>query len=87
MNTETKTVRTLKGIVVSNKGNKTIVVRVDRIEPHRVYGKVVRRSTKLHAHDENNVCNIGDLVSISESRPISKMKAWMLQEVLQTAVE
>ena len=87
MNTKIKVVRTLEGIVVSNKGNKTIVVRVKRTVRHAVDQKVVRRSMKVHAHDENNICNIGDQVLISESRPISKMKSWMLQKVVQTAVE
>ena len=87
MSNNMKVTRTLEGIVVSNKGDKTIVVRVDRTVRHAVYQKVVRRSMKVHAHDEGNVCKMGDLVRIAESRPLSKMKNWMLQQVVKSAVE
>jgi small subunit ribosomal protein S17 len=84
-NSETKVIRTKTGRVVSNKMDKTITVLVERRVKHPLYGKFIRRSTKLHAHDENNDCNIGDTVSISECRPISKSKTWRLVEILERA--
>jgi len=80
-----KNVRTVSGKVVSNKMAKSIVVLVERREKHPIYGKYVRRSTKFHAHDENNECNIGDIVTIEETRPVSKTKAWKLVEVVERA--
>lgn len=74
--------RTIKGRVVSNKMDKTITVLVDRLVPHPVYGKYIRRSTKLVAHDENNQCKEGDLVSVESCRPLSKKKTWRLVEIL-----
>ena len=65
--------------------DKTIVVRVDTVKPHPVYKKIVRRSTKLHAHDEANAAKVGDLVRIVETRPLSKTKTWRLAEVLEEA--
>jgi small subunit ribosomal protein S17 len=80
-----KVKRTLVGRVVSNKMDKTIVVKVERNVRHPLYGKVVRRTAKMHAHDPDNSCNIGDMVMISESRPLSKTKSWMLEKVLEEA--
>lgn len=77
--------RTLTGKVVSNKMDKSITVLVERRVKHPVYGKYITRSTKLHAHDENNVCKEGDVVTIAETRPISKTKAWALVAVVETA--
>jgi small subunit ribosomal protein S17 len=74
-----------RGVVVSTAMDKTIVVRVDTVKPHPRYKKVVRRSTKFHAHDEENVANVGDLVRIVETRPLSKTKHWRLAEVLEAA--
>src|SRR5919109_1473775 len=74
-----------RGVVVSAAMDKTIVVRVDTLKAHPVYKKVVRRSRKLHAHDEGNVAKAGDIVRIVESRPLSKTKAWRLAEVLEEA--
>jgi len=74
--------RTLVGKVVSDKMQKTIVVLVERTVKHPKYGKIMRRRTKLHAHDENQVCKIGNTVKIRESRPLSKMKSWVLEEVI-----
>lgn len=74
--------RTMIGKVVSDKMQKTIVVVVERTVKHPKYGKIMRRRTKLHAHDENQVCKIGNMVKIQESRPISKMKSWVLVEVI-----
>ncbi len=73
----------IKGRVVSTKMNKSITVLVERLEPHPVYGKFIRRSTRLMAHDENNVCQEGDLVSLTACRPLSKRKTWRLVEVLE----
>ena len=82
-----KTVRTLTGRVVSDKMDKTITVLIERRVKHPIYGKYVKRSTKLHAHDESNQCKIGDKVSIRETRPQAKTKSWALVEVLERAVE
>ena len=83
--TETTKRRTLIGQVVSNKMDRTIAVTVERHVEHPIYGKYVRRSTKLLAHDEQNECLEGDVVAIEECRPISKRKAWRLQKVLERA--
>ncbi|RUQ31652.1 MAG: 30S ribosomal protein S17 [Candidatus Competibacteraceae bacterium] len=85
MTTETQADRTLSGRVISNKMDKTITVAIERLVKHPVYGKYVRRTTKLHAHDENNECREGDLVAIRPSRPLSKTKAWMLVSVVDRA--
>ena len=82
-----KPIRTLTGTVVSNKMQKTIAVVVERLVKHPQYGKYVRRSTKVLAHDEENTSKQGDLVSITECRPYSKRKAWRLVEVLRRADE
>ncbi len=73
--------KTFTGVVVSNKMDKTIVVSVDTYRKHRLYGKRVKKSTKLHAHDENNTANIGDVVTIMETRPLSKTKRFVLVKV------
>jgi small subunit ribosomal protein S17 len=78
-------IRTVQGRVVSNKMDKTITVVVERFVKHPIYGKFIKRSTKLHAHDESNVCNEGDIVTISECRPLSKSKTWKLVEVVTKA--
>ena len=77
--------RALTGVVTSNKADKTITVRVDRRVKHPVYGKFIRRSTKLAAHDEHNACQLGDTVTIVESRPISKTKSWRLGAIVERA--
>lgn len=74
--------RTKQGRVVSNKADKTITVLLERQVKHPLYGKYMKRSTKVHVHDENNDCGEGDLVSITECRPISKTKSWRVVEVL-----
>ena len=84
-NADKKVLRTKIGKVVSNKMDKSITVLVERRVKHPLYGKYIRRSTKLHAHDEDNQCNIGDMVSIAECRPISKTKAWRLVDVIEKA--
>ena len=70
----------------SNKMDKSVIVLIERRVKHPVYGKYITRSSKLHAHDENNVCKEGDVVTIAECRPISKTKSWSLVEVVQVAV-
>jgi small subunit ribosomal protein S17 len=80
-NSETNA-RTLVGKVVSDKMQKTIVVMVERTVKHPKYGKIMKRRTKLHAHDENQMGKIGNTVRIRESRPISKLKSWVLVEVI-----
>jgi len=80
-----ESIRTVQGRVVSNKGDKTIVVAVERKVKHPLYGKFIKRTTKLHAHDENNECQLNDVVSIRETRPVSKLKTWALVEVLVKA--
>jgi len=77
-----KAVRTLTGKVVSNKMDKTITVVVERLVKHPAYGKYVRRSTKLLAHDENNECNEGDTVDIAQCRPLSRRKSWTVVRVV-----
>lgn len=80
-----KVVRTLSGRVVSDKMDKTVTVLVERKVKHPLIGKVVRRSNKFHAHDENNECKEGDLVVIEESRPLSKSKTWKVSKVVKSA--
>ena len=77
--------RTITGKVVSNKMDKTITVLVERVVKHPVYGKYIKRSTKMMAHDELNVCNEGDAVSITSCRPMSKNKTFKLVQVLDSA--
>ena len=79
--------RTVTGTVVSDRMNKSITVLVERRTQHPVYGKIVRRSSKLHAHDEENTCNVGDTVTVIECRPLSKTKSWRLQSIDERARE
>lgn len=78
--------RQVVGTVVSNKMDKTIVVVVERLTKHPLYHKYIRRRSKFAAHDENNACNIGDRVKITESRPLSKTKRWRVSQILQKAI-
>ena len=82
-----KTQRTIEGRVVSNKMQKTVTVLLERQVQHPLYGKIVRRSTKVHAHDEKGECKEGDLVRIVECRPLSKTKNWRVVEVLTRAAQ
>ena len=82
---EAKAIRTETGRVISDKMDRTITVLVERKVKHPLYGKYIRRSTKLHVHDENNECNEGDQVSITECRPMSKTKSWKLAEIITRA--
>jgi small subunit ribosomal protein S17 len=79
--------RTVTGTVVSDRMDKTITVRIERRVQHPVYAKIIRRSSKLHAHDENNECRIGDTVTVIECRPLSKTKTWMLKSIDERARE
>jgi small subunit ribosomal protein S17 len=85
MSTEDKQAKTVSGTVVSNKMDKTISVLVERKVKHPLYGKFMRRSTKMMAHDEANECNEGDVVIIESTRPLSKNKTWRLQKVVSKA--
>lgn len=80
-----KVERSITGLVISNKMDKSIVVMGERKVKHPLYGKFVRRSTKYHAHDAENECNIGDTVMIKECRPMSKTKSWTLIKVVDTS--
>ncbi|MDN4502533.1 30S ribosomal protein S17 [Alteromonadaceae bacterium BrNp21-10] len=80
-----QSVRTVQGRVVSNKAEKSITVAIERRVKHPVYGKYITRTTKLHAHDETNQCNEGDLVTLRECRPLSKTKTWMLVDIVTKA--
>tara|TARA_R110000868_G_scaffold253250_2_gene509918 strand:+ start:301 stop:552 length:252 start_codon:yes stop_codon:yes gene_type:complete len=80
-----QTFRTVQGRVVSNKMEKSITVAVERKVKHPIYGKFIKRTTKLHAHDETNQCNEGDVVTLRECRPLSKSKNWMLVDVITKA--
>jgi small subunit ribosomal protein S17 len=85
MNTETRTKRTLEGRVVSNKMQKTVTVLLERQVKHPLYGKIIRRSTKVHAHDEAGECREGDRVRIVECAPLSKTKNWRVVEIVERA--
>ena len=85
MSEQNVTKRTLTGKVISDKMDKTITVKIERQVKHPIYGKFIRRSTKVHAHDEANECKMGDTVTVVESRPLSKSKSWQLVEVVEKA--
>ena len=87
MNETTKKLHTVDGRVISNKMDKTITVLVERQVKHALYGKYIRRSTKLHAHDADNACKEGDVVRIAECAPMSKTKNWRVVEILTRAAE
>ncbi len=82
-----KVARTASGKVISNKMDKSIVVLIERRVKHPVYGKIIKRSTKIHAHDANNDCLQGDVVTIKEVRPISKTKSWSLVSIDERATQ
>ncbi|MDQ1119907.1 MULTISPECIES: 30S ribosomal protein S17 [Pseudoxanthomonas] len=84
---EQKTQRTIEGRVVSNKMDKTVTILVERQVKHALYGKYIKRSTKLHAHDADNACNEGDLVRVVEIAPLSKTKNWRVVEIVARAAE
>ena len=86
MENQEQKIRTVMGKVVSNKMDKSIVVLTERRVKHPIYGKFMSKSTKIHAHDENNDCGIGDVVTIKECRPLSKTKSWTLVEVVERGI-
>ena len=77
--------KTRVGYVVSDKMNKTVVVAIEDNVKHPVYGKIIKHTLKVHAHDENNICGIGDKVEIMETRPLSKTKRWRVVEIIEKA--
>ena len=77
--------KTLTGVVMSDVNDKTVVIKVERRFPHPKYGKMVRKSKRFMAHDENNSCSLGDTVRIIESRPLSKLKRWRVAEIIEKA--
>jgi small subunit ribosomal protein S17 len=83
----TKKLHTVEGRVVSNKMDKTVTVLVERQVKHALYGKYIRRSTKLHAHDADNACKEGDIVRVAECRPLSKTKNWRVVEIVARAAD
>lgn len=85
MSDQENSARSISGLVISNKMEKTVTVLVERLEKHPLYKKYIRKSTKLHAHDESNDCNEGDTVQIEECRPLSKNKSWRVIEVVSRA--
>ena len=87
MTEQTKKLHTVDGRVVSNKMDKTVTVLVERKVKHALYGKYLRRSTKLHAHDADNACNEGDVGRIAECAPLSKTKNWRVVEIIARAAE
>ena len=86
MNLENQSTRTLQGQIVSNKMHKTVVVLIVRKVKHPIYGKYVKRTKRLFAHDENNQCQEGDTVLIQECRPLSKNKTWIVKEIIEKNV-
>lgn len=84
MNERENETKAITGKVVSNKMNKSISIEIERLVAHSIYGKYLKRTTKLMAHDENNICKEGDIVEISSSRPLSKKKNWVLSKIIQT---
>jgi len=79
--TDVKNERLVTGVVTSSSMDKTITVMLERKVPHPLYKKYIRRSTKIHAHDEDNQCKVGDLVTVKQCRPLSKSKSWMLVKI------
>ncbi|MFU8822344.1 MAG: 30S ribosomal protein S17 [Gammaproteobacteria bacterium] len=86
-NAASGSVRTLTGRVVSNRMDKTASISVERLVKHPLYGKYIRRTTKVLAHDEDNECRVGDMVNIAETRPLSRRKAWRVVEIVERAPE
>ncbi|MDW8402862.1 MAG: 30S ribosomal protein S17 [Chloroflexus sp.] len=87
MTAEQKRKTTKVGRVVSDKMDKTVVVAVDYLKPHPLYRKIIRRTKKFHAHDEENACKVGDVVRIEETRPLSRTKRWRVVEIVQRGEE
>lgn len=85
MSSEEKVLRTQTGSVISDRMDKTVTVLIERKVKHPLYGKFVKKSTKLHVHDENNECSMGDTVQVTECRPMSKTKSWTLVKIVDKA--
>jgi small subunit ribosomal protein S17 len=85
MTTERNRRKVRQGVVVSTAGDKTCVVKIEERKRHPLYGKMITQSKKLHAHDEENACGVGDTVVVMETRPLSKMKHWRLVEIVEKA--
>ncbi len=85
MSEQENSIRLVTGRVVSDKMDKSITIMVERRVAHPIYKKYVKRSTKLHVHDEENVCNVGDMVTVTSTRPLSKTKCWKLVEIIDKA--
>ena len=85
MTTERNRRKVRQGVVVSTAGEKTCVVKIEERKKHPLYGKMITQSKKLHAHDEENACGVGDTVVVMETRPLSKMKHWRLVEIVEKA--
>ena len=85
--TQSVTKRTLQGVVTSNAGDKSATIMIERRIKHPIYGKFIKRSTKLHVHDEANECNKGDTILVEECRPMSKTKSWKLVKIVEKASE
>jgi small subunit ribosomal protein S17 len=85
MSTDRNRRKLRQGVVVSTSGEKTCVVKVEDRKKHPMYGKMITKSAKFHAHDENNECGVGDTVTIMETRPLSKLKHWRLVEIIEKA--
>jgi len=85
MTTERNRRKSRQGVVVSTAGDKTCVVKIEERKKHPLYGKMITQSKKLHAHDEENACGVGDTVVVMETRPLSKMKHWRLVEIVEKA--
>jgi small subunit ribosomal protein S17 len=85
MSDQENSIRLVTGRVVSDKMDKSITIMVERKVAHPIYKKYVKRSTKLHVHDEENVCNVGDMVTVTSTRPLSKTKCWKLVEIIDKA--
>ena len=83
--TDARTERTVTGVVTSSSMDKTITVKVERKVPHPLYKKYIRRSTKIHAHDEDNQCQVGDVVTVKQCRPLSRSKNWMLVKIEESS--
>lgn len=83
MSEQTQENRTLQGRVVSDKMDKSVTVQIERRVKHPIYGKFIRRSTKVHAHDENNECRVGDVVVVEQCRPLSKLKKWRFIKLVE----
>ncbi len=79
--------RTVQGVVTNNAGNKSATIMIERRIKHPIYGKFIKRSTKLHIHDETNECNKGDTILVEECRPMSKTKSWKLVKIVEKASE